>query len=92
MRRLGICSHILPHFCCRYVGEQSQPGFTSEILSHTARNVSNTSTSSEPEIRHRMHYTVVEDRSVVKERVTRILEHWPVEKQYEITLKQVYYM
>eukprot|EP00878_Enallax_costatus_P013493 GHUV01014108.1.p1 GENE.GHUV01014108.1~~GHUV01014108.1.p1 ORF type:complete len:414 (+),score=80.20 GHUV01014108.1:566-1807(+) len=42
-----------------------------------------------PEVCARKEFTQVEDRPVVRERVTKYLEHRPVEKQYETAMKYV---
>eukprot|EP00878_Enallax_costatus_P007247 GHUV01007593.1.p1 GENE.GHUV01007593.1~~GHUV01007593.1.p1 ORF type:complete len:742 (+),score=153.34 GHUV01007593.1:233-2458(+) len=70
----------------KFVGERSMPS-RHETQSDTTRVISATPASQEPEIRHRKEYTELEDRPVVKERVSKILEHRPVAKQYETQLK-----
>lgn len=72
--------------CCRYVGEAAQPG-SAEHLGADTRVVSAAEPTPEPEVCDRREYTEVEDRPQVRERVTRLMENHPVEKQYETSLK-----
>lgn len=71
---------------CRYVGEHSLP-ISSELQGVRTHVVSTTPATPEPEIRSRKEFIELEDRPIVREQVTRLMEHRPVEKQYETTLK-----
>jgi hypothetical protein len=72
----------------KYVGESAQPG-SAEHLGADTRIVSAAERAPEPEIRDRREFTEVEDRPQVKERVSRLIENHPVEKQYQTAVKYV---
>jgi hypothetical protein len=72
----------------KYVGENAQSG-SAEQLGGDTRVISAAERTPEPEIRDRRHFTEVEDRPQVKERVSTLMERHPVEKQYQTALKYV---